>query len=275
MNIIKILFLSLSLFSNSICYDINQMNINVWLSGAAYCNKNIYNTMQLNGPAKGFEYKTTLYDSKTDLQGFIGVLSSVKSIYVVLRGSSSRRNWLEDFEARKVPYDSFPECNCSVHHGFYNSALGIANQTIESIIKIKKEYPNYKVIMSGHSYGASVSVLLGMELERNSIQTQIYNFGQPRVGDKKSAAFINIKIPEYYRTTHNKDIVPHLPPTEIMDYFHSCREVFEDNIGNLILCSEFDCEDSKCSNQYKLRETNSEDHSYYLGHYLSCESSII
>ena len=94
-------FLFLSLLSNIVVstpIDLNQLNIGVWLSGAAYCGKDKYKSMSLSGPAMGFVYRETLYDVKTDLQGYIGTLSSSKSIYVVLRGSSSTMNWLDDFE---------------------------------------------------------------------------------------------------------------------------------------------------------------------------------
>jgi len=43
----------------------------------------------LASPASGFAYRDTSYDIKTDLQGCVGYLSSKKTIYVALRGSSS------------------------------------------------------------------------------------------------------------------------------------------------------------------------------------------
>ena len=256
-------------------YNSTQLATGVWLSGAAYCGKENYNTMKLDGPAKGFVYKDTLYDVKTDLQGYIGILPSTKSIYVVLRGSSSLMNWLADFEVRLVPYTTFPECDCEVHNGFYKSALGVTNKTIHSVKTLQRLHPTYSVIVTGHSYGASVGQLLAMELAKEGIKVKLYDYGQPRVGDSIYASFVNTHISEYWRTTHNKDIVPHVPPIEGFGYLHSCREIFEDEYGELNLCSEADCEDPKCSNQYKIRETNTDDHSYYLGHRLSCEDSTI
>lgn len=253
----------------------NELNTAVWLSGAAYCGKENYKTMVLLGPAKGFLYKETLHDVKTDLQGYIGVLPNTKTIYVVLRGSSSTLNWLDDFEIKQIPYHTYPECNCNVHKGFYDSVLGIANKTIESIHMLKQKYPTYSVVVTGHSYGASTSQLLAMELEKYGIPTIMYNFGQPRVGDKKYASFVNaiLSTDAHYRVTHNKDIVPHVPPMDGFQYYHSCIEIFEDSYGNLNTCSEVDCEDPKCADQYKLTQTNTEDHSYYLGHPLTCENS--
>jgi hypothetical protein len=269
-------FLFLSLFfpvKSSI--DYTQLNTCVWLSGAAYCGKDHYASMQVSGPATGFVYKDTLYDEKTDLQGYIGVLSSTKSIYVVIRGSSSKMNWLDDFEVRRVDYTTYPECDCTVHNGFYRSALGVSNHTINTIKTLQNSYPSYSIVVTGHSYGASCGQLLAMELQRNGIKSKLYDFGQPRVGDSKYAAFVNTIISEYYRTTHNKDTVPHVPPIDGFGYYHSCREIFEDADGNLTECSETDCEDPKCADQYKLINTNTDDHLYYLGHRVSCEESVI
>lgn len=256
-------------------YNMEQANIGEYLSGAAYCGKDQYKTMKLTGQASGFVYQDTLYDVKTDLQGYIGYLTSQKSIYVALRGSSSALNWLDDAEVKLVDYVSWPECSCKVHYGFYRSALGVANKTIDTVKLLKKKFPTYSVIMTGHSYGASTVQLLAMELEKNGIQTEIYNYGQPRVGDAKYASFVNTVIDSYWRFTHNKDIVPHVPPITGFGYLHSCREVFEDNDGNMKTCSETNCEDPKCANQYSLTATNTDDHSYYLGRRIDCETSTI
>jgi len=268
-------FLIISFFIVTNSYNIEQLNTTVWLSGAAYCGKEKYSHMKLTGPASGFIYKETLYDIKTDLEGLIGIIPEKKTIYVVLRGSSSKLNWLDDFEVKKIPYTTYPDCNCEVHMGFYKSALGIRNKTIESVGLLKKLYPLYDIVVTGHSYGASCAQLLAMELEHEGFDTKVYNFGQPRVGDKKYAEFTNTIIKEYYRTVHNRDIVPHVPPTEGMNYFHSCTELFEDVSGKLNVCSSTDCEDPSCSNQYRLVQTNSDDHEIYLQHRVSCESSTI
>lgn len=265
----------LFLLNCALAIDINQLNISVWLSGATYCNKENYMSMILDGPAKGFIYKYTLYDIKTDLQGYIGILPSSKSIYIVFRGSSSKLNWLDDFEIKKVPYNTFSECNCTVHYGFYRSALGVKNQTIFNINLLKKLYPLYNIIVSGHSYGAAISQLIAMELYKEDFISSIYNYGQPRVGDQAYAMFVNKQIHNNWRMTHNKDIVPHVPPIIWFNYSHSCREIFQDSYDNLNICSDTNCEDPTCTNQYNLIQTNGDEHLYYLGHYLSCNSSTL
>jgi hypothetical protein len=269
-------FLFFSLLTNIVVstpIDLNQLNIGVWLSGAAYCGKEKYKSMRLDGPAMGFVYRETLYDVKTDLQGYIGTLSSSKAIYVVLRGSSSTMNWLDDFEVKQVPYTTFPECNCKVHNGFYRSALGVKNKTVDTVKALKTIYPAYSVVVTGHSYGAACAQLLAMELKRVGIDIKLYDYGQPRVGDSKYADFVNTEISEHYRATHNRDIVPHVPPTDVFGYLHSCREVFENSDGFLNICSETKCEDPKCADQFSLIQTNGDDHEVYLKHRVSCVDS--
>lgn len=266
------------MFIYTVCaYDINQLNIGVWLSGASYCDKTKYNTMKIGGNANEFIYNETLHDIITDVQGYIGIIPNMKSIYVVIRGSYSIRNWIDDFEIIQTSYISYPECNCNVHIGFYNSALSIRNKTLETVKKLQNQFPLYSVVLTGHSYGASTVQMLGMELEKENIHVKIYNYGQPRIGNKEYADFSNKIITEYWRTTHNKDIVPHVPPKNIVsyNYSHSSTEIYEDEIGILHQCSLTDGEDKTCSNKYKLSETNTIDHEYYLGHRVSCKESTI
>lgn len=260
------------------CYDPQTALTSVWLSGAAYCGKDMYYNMNLGGPSQGFKTHIALYDYKSDLQGYTGVLTDKKQIYVVFRGSSSARNWLEDFEIKQVPYNSNNEClDCKVHNGFYKSSLAVKDDVLLSIRGLKKKYPSYEIIVTGHSYGAACAQLIGMELIANGFQdVSVYNFGQPRMGNKIFANYVETKLDhKLWRFTHNKDVVPHLPTREPIEYLHSCREIFETEDGYLRLCSDYVGEDPKCADQYALKETNTADHLVYLRHNMSCEASII
>lgn len=270
MNIFSILLLIVPIRA----FLLEQANISVWLSAASYCDKKDYGVMKLAGPAKGFLVKDIIHDTKTDLQGYIGVLPSSKTIYVVFRGSSSIRNWIEDAEFKKIAYNTFPACACSVHDGFYKSALAVIDQVIPSVKSLLREY-NYNIIVTGHSYGAAVAQLISMELLARNIESNVYNFGQPRIGDVAYASFVNERLKELWRVVHNHDIVPHVPPIKVFDYYHSCREVFENEKGDIKLCSANECEDIDCSQQFKLKDTSAKDHDVYLGHIMDCDKSIL
>jgi hypothetical protein len=263
-------------FTQSI-YNLTYAHIGVYLAGAAYCGKDKYSTMVLTGPAKGFVVSGIIYDKPTDLEGFIGYLDSTKSIHIALRGSSSILNWLDDFEVRQVPYKTWSDCEneCKVHNGFYKAALGLSNDTISQVKLLQVSNPTYKIYINSHSLGALVSDLLSMELLKEQIETNIYGYGKPRVGNKAYAEFVNSKNTEHYRFTHNKDIVPHVPPIKGLGYYHSCQEIYEDETGEIKLCSQTKCEDKTCGNQYSLSQTNINDHYYYLGHRVNCEESTM
>ena len=63
-------------FVNS--YDPQTALTSVWLSGGAYCGKESYYSMNLGGPALGFKVNLALFDAKSDLQGYTGVLTDKK-----------------------------------------------------------------------------------------------------------------------------------------------------------------------------------------------------
>lgn len=252
------------------CYDPQTALTSVWLSGAAYCGKDIYYNMKLGGPAQGFKTHIALYDYKSDLQGYTGVLRDKKQIYIVFRPFKFI-NWLD---SKQVPYNNNECLDCKVHNGFYNSSLAVKADVLMSVRGLKKKYLNYEIIVTGHSYGAACAQLIGMELVSNGFQdVSVYNFGQPRIGNKIFANYVETKLADkLWRFTHNKDIVPHLPTN---NYLHSCREVFETESRKLRLCSDYVGEDPKCANQYALKETNTADHLIYLHHNMRCEASII
>ena len=277
MYIMYFLFVCLILFLQSIrAYNLDEATIAVFLSGAAYCGKENYSNMTLRPPANELEVKRIIYDVKSDLQGYLGVISSRKNIYVVFRGSSSGLNWVKDLEIKKIPYDTFPDCNCNIHKGFYESTLAVKDEVIKEVKLLLSTRQYERVIVSGHSYGAGCSQIMAMELVKEDIpEVQVYNFGQPRIGDTTYANYVNKKMSNYWRFTHNKDIVPHVPTIKCIDYYHSCGEIFENESGQLHTCSMTECEDKTCADQYDLKETNGDDHKVYLQHPLTCESSTM
>lgn len=250
----------------------DSMNTSVWLSAAAYCGIDKYNTMNLTGPATGFQVMHTFRDLPTDLEGFLGVMDREQSIYAVFRGSASKRNWIADFEVKQVEY---PCEGCKVHHGFYESVINVRDQVFEALVELRETFPKYSIVFTGHSYGAATTMLMALECS-SVFPISVINFGQPRVGNPAFSQFYNSMIADYTRITHDRDIVPHVPPITEFDYLHSCGEVFEDNWGKLHICSQIPpCEDPQCADQYKLWQTNGADHDVYLGHTMSCSASIV
>jgi triacylglycerol lipase len=258
---IFIIFLWLSLVSG-----LDTLMTGVWLSGAAYCPKELYPMMDI-GPVD-FVYNATLHNGWSDLQGFVGRVLPGGEIWVVFRGSSSVRNWIHDLEVAKVGYATFPECGCSVHRGFYESVLGVREDALTAVAKLIADYPGDRVFVTGHSYGAACAQFMAMELAKGGIPADVYTYGSPRVGDSLYSSFMTLVL-NHVRVTHSRDIVPHVPPKE-MGFFHGTQEWFESEDGVLVACSDIDGEDPACSGQYALRNTTVDDHLVYLGHPVTC-----
>lgn len=251
-------------------YSSSQAQISVWLSAAATCGGDKLKTRTFKGPTTGFVVTSIIYDKGTDTQGYIGYLPSDKSIYVVFRGSESTKNWISNLDAIKVDYASFPECKCQVHKGFYHAEQIVFPAVLAEVKRLRSAYSSYAVKVTGHSLGAALAQLTSMDLVKNGIATSVYNYGQPRTGDKAYSQFANSKVTTW-RVTHNKDPVPHLPLTAVMEFHHVCTEEFENASGAVKSCDS-SCEDPTCADQFPYAQTVSDDHMTYLGLYMGCSA---
>eukprot|EP01036_Dinobryon_divergens_P025672 gene25672-34245_t len=248
----------------SFSYSAPQANISLWLSTAAYCGKSTYKSRKFSGPTSGFVVTYVIEDVPTDTQGFIGYLPSDKSIYVGFQGSSSFDNWITDLILLKTSYTSYPECDCEVHMGFYSAEQKVIGGILTELNRLKSisTLSDYAVKTTGHSLGGALALLTAMDILKAGYSVTMYNFGQPRVGDRKFAAFVSLKL-NSFRVTHARDLVPHYP---LNGFYHACFEVFEDSAGSVRTCSsstDGTCEDPECANQYYF--TNADDHRIYLG----------
>ena len=77
--------------------------------------------------------------------------------------------------------------------------------------RLSKLYNTLQVKTTGHSLGAAIANLAAMDFVRAGYDVSLYNFGQPRVGNKAYAVYTGALLSEQYRHTHYKDIVPHVP----------------------------------------------------------------
>ena len=96
------LLISSSLATETVNFDLEQINIALRLSMDAYCGVDEYATHVFASYSEGFVVTKSLHNSFHDVQGFVGFLPSDKSIYVSYRGSESFSNWFTNIDAVKV-----------------------------------------------------------------------------------------------------------------------------------------------------------------------------
>ncbi|KAJ6721658.1 hypothetical protein OIU85_024720 [Salix viminalis] len=209
-----------------------------------------------------FEKICFLDNASTDTQVAIWRDNARKRLVVAFRGTEQVR-WKDlRTDLMVVPTGLNPERiggdfkqEVQVHSGFI-SAYDSVRIRIISIIKLLISYidngaePPFKwhVYVTGHSLGGALATLLALELsssqlvKRGAISVTMYNFGSPRVGNKKFAEAYNQKVKDSWRVVNHRDIVPTVP--RLMGYCHVAQPVYlatgelEDALVNLELLKD-------------------------------------
>lgn len=97
-----------------------------------------------------------------DLEGYVAVDTVREEIVVAFRGSSDLRNWIADLDFIQVSCDYTDDCY--VHDGFKESWEEVSEYCFEYVEQAFTSYPNYTLVVTGHSLGAAVGTLAVVEL---------------------------------------------------------------------------------------------------------------
>ena len=108
------------------------------------------------------------------------------------------------------------------------------------------------VFVSGHSLGGALATLCALDLKINLKlpDVRVVSFGSPRVGNYVFAKWFEQEIGPHWRFTHNRDIVPSVPPG-YMGFYHVSQEVWVVDVLNgrtLVGVCDSSGEDPKCHN---------------------------
>jgi predicted lipase len=178
---------------------------------------------------QGFEVIEIIVDVEHCLQAYVGVAKDLNAIIIAFRGTQehSIQNWVSDLFWKQLDlnYPDMPDA--MVHHGFYsayhNTTLRPA--VLDAITRVKKVYgANINIIVTGHSMGGAMASFCGLDLVVNEGEenVQVMTFGQPRVGNAAFASYYSLLVPNTFRITHDRDMVPHLPPY----YYHFPQKTY-------------------------------------------------
>lgn len=127
-----------------------------------------------------------------------------------------------------------PKCdNCTVHTGFYSSWLNTRKVILPYVAEALEKYPNYKLVLVGHSLGGAVATLGGLDFKARGWDPHVTTFGEPRLGNAELNRYINERFNitsdeatnRFHRVTHAGDPVPLLPLAEWGYSMHS-EEIF-------------------------------------------------
>ncbi|CCH41285.1 Feruloyl esterase A [Wickerhamomyces ciferrii] len=236
------------------------------------------------GPFIPIDY-TMPYNFKTT--GYIAIDHEMKIIVLGLRGTRSFKDTLIDINSDMI--NIYDVCiGCKIHRGFYKSFGKTWDNIGYNLKTLIQGNPGYRIIINGHSLGGVIGILLGVEILKFEDNLLCITMGQPMIGNKFLASFINQVfnldenkfIPEHQgakliRVTHKNDPIVKLPLNNDgfyikNEYKHCSNEIFineEQNFGNLPsreniwFCQGWN--DLDCSYGMSLTNDNSEHLNYF------------
>ncbi|KAA8909556.1 Alpha/Beta hydrolase protein [Sphaerosporella brunnea] len=189
------------------------------------CSKNICPTVSKNSVKTIVEFS----EGFADTTGLIARDDTTKTIVLAFRGSHSVRNWLTNLAASMV---RLSWCSgCKIHEGFYSAYQDEADVIIPALTALRKQYPSYKVVATGHSLGGALAQIAATDLRMRGFEVTTYTYGSPRIGNENLCKFMS-DAGTNYRVTHTDDPVPRLP-LMLMGYQHVSPEyhIKTDGIG--------------------------------------------
>ncbi|KAJ9088745.1 hypothetical protein DSO57_1020149 [Entomophthora muscae] len=232
------------------------------------------------GHTAGTVFVKYIQDDQYQTAGYVAVNHNKRYVIVSYRGSSNLMNWLMDANALPVDYSLSEIKNSTsskpfkVHSGFQKMAGPLLNKTRSTITPLLAEYPDYRLVLTGHSAGGAMATLVATALGGDGTvpwkSIVLITLGMPRVGDVIFCAYLNSHPLTSARITNPTDPVP-LLPTQELGFHHPQHEYFLSDIKHLkeshtvTTCNSFGMsEDPSCA-RFDTTMKSMQGHFKYFG----------
>ena len=148
----------------------------------------------------------------------LGYAHDKQRITIAFRGTESHTDQLEDeiltvLLTSKVGFEDGG--NGEVQRYFENAYNVLKGCVFDRLDEMMTSYPNYNVVVTGHSLGGAVATITAYQLIKQGKvlreKLELYTFGSPRAGDKNFAFEHSTTVRTSWRVVHYKDCVVHIP----------------------------------------------------------------
>ncbi|KAJ1945466.1 hypothetical protein FBU59_002297 [Linderina macrospora] len=200
--------------------------------------------------------------------GFVAHRSSSKEIIVSFRGSTVLMDWIQDFSFLPVAWPKSIE-GSKVHNGFLSGYTSAADGIKKTLQDLTAKYPDYKIVVTGHSLGGAVATVATTDLlishpEWKS-KMELYTYGEPRVGNPVFANWLSSQNIPIFRVVNRGDMVPQVP-TRWMGFEHHTQEVwYSSSSKDPVFCGGESLENDKCQNSLSPIQLSIINHLQYPG----------
>lgn len=154
-----------------------------------------------------------------------------------------------------MPFHYIPNAG-NVAYGFLKiySTMTFTSPTSKSVSPLKPKdltklpgginlnAPNVTMVAVGHSLGAALITLYGLNLAATGTNPVVYTFASPRVGDTAFANAYDANVATNYRIVNWPDLVPRFPKDPWDNYKHVKGEYEVDSLDHpLTVKPTFEC----------------------------------
>ncbi|KZW00038.1 lipase class 3 family protein [Exidia glandulosa HHB12029] len=218
-----------------------------FFAAAAYCDTRLTTNWSCGPNCEGvadFIPTATGGDGSLVQFWFVGYYPQLNSVVVGHQGTKPANilPLLTDanFILEKPDEDTFPglaAAGVMMHNGFHDQHQLTYGDILPAVQQTMADYNTTSVILAGHSLGAALSVLDGIALKiaMPDASFRIATFGQPRLGNKAFADYVDAHFPGTIRMTNKRDLVPTIPG-RFLGYAHFSGEVHIKSDDSIVLC---------------------------------------
>ena len=219
--------------------------------------------------------------------------------------AENMRYWRSDLP---LPIPGGAASGAAVHTGFYRSwnDSALAPNLTAAAAALARAHPGAPLYVAGHSLGAALATVAAVDIKarleraweaetaaweaeqkdsgtaasrrRRRLSAappppppppiRLFTFGSPRVGNAAFASFVERSTSASVRVTHNRDVVPSVPPTWV-GFHHVATEAWQVDVGGAGVVGLCDAsgEDPRCHDSVCILGlcTSVADHLQYLG----------